>query len=384
MPGGDGVTDLATKAGASDEESPIDAVDENEIDANELGESALAESGDADVSETGEEADSLEDSAPTDDDADEADAEPADVVDEADLIDSTESIEGDAEPADSMAHPADGAEAVDQAPLAEGSLAQADDEDPDEAEAQAEAVDAQAVDADPLEAATVDADVDDETAEPGVATALDEADAADVEPAAEPIDDVSPLVEDGAEAEAADEDLDDSEAAESDLVDADAIDADPAESELANPSAVEPDAPAAGSAAEADAADTAADDTVALPEHDSPAEHDDLDSNSETVPLGAAAASAVATQPSAAAGSTSAETAVYEWAPAEKAPHKSRKRLWIGLAAGVAVVGLVASSLVLIAPGTSVAGVPVGGLTAGRGGRHTSAASRRHGDRPGR
>ena len=39
--------------------------------------------------------------------------------------------------------------------------------------------------------------------------------------------------------------------------------------------------------------------------------------------------------------------------------------LWIGIPAGVAVVGLVASSLVLIAPGTSVAGVPVGGLTPG-------------------
>lgn len=39
--------------------------------------------------------------------------------------------------------------------------------------------------------------------------------------------------------------------------------------------------------------------------------------------------------------------------------------MWIGIGAGVAAAALVASSLVLIAPGTSVAGVPVGFLTAG-------------------
>jgi lipoprotein-anchoring transpeptidase ErfK/SrfK len=55
----------------------------------------------------------------------------------------------------------------------------------------------------------------------------------------------------------------------------------------------------------------------------------------------------------------------YEWAPAEPTPRKSRKALWISLTAGAAAVGLVASSLVLIAPGTSVAGVPVGGMTPG-------------------
>lgn len=55
----------------------------------------------------------------------------------------------------------------------------------------------------------------------------------------------------------------------------------------------------------------------------------------------------------------------YAWAPAEPRPRKSRKALWIGLGAGVATVGLVLSSLVLIAPGTSVAGVSVGWLTQG-------------------
>lgn len=55
----------------------------------------------------------------------------------------------------------------------------------------------------------------------------------------------------------------------------------------------------------------------------------------------------------------------YAWAPQEPRPPKSRKALWIGVAAGVAAVGLVTSSLVLIAPGTSVAGVGVGFLTPG-------------------
>ncbi|WP_106816908.1 L,D-transpeptidase family protein [Microbacterium timonense] len=56
---------------------------------------------------------------------------------------------------------------------------------------------------------------------------------------------------------------------------------------------------------------------------------------------------------------------VYAWAPAEPQPKKRHTALWISAAAGVAVVGLVVSSLVLIAPGTSVAGVPVGWLTPG-------------------
>ncbi len=55
----------------------------------------------------------------------------------------------------------------------------------------------------------------------------------------------------------------------------------------------------------------------------------------------------------------------YEWAPAEPARKKRHLGWWIGVPAGIAVAGLVASSLILIAPGTAVAGVPVGGLTAG-------------------
>lgn len=53
------------------------------------------------------------------------------------------------------------------------------------------------------------------------------------------------------------------------------------------------------------------------------------------------------------------------WAPAEPRPRKSRIPMWIGIGAGTAAIALVASSLVLLAPGTSVAGVGVGFLTPG-------------------
>lgn len=55
----------------------------------------------------------------------------------------------------------------------------------------------------------------------------------------------------------------------------------------------------------------------------------------------------------------------FAWAPADPQPKKRRTALWIGAGAGAAVVALVASSLILIAPGTSVAGVHVGFLTPG-------------------
>ena len=53
------------------------------------------------------------------------------------------------------------------------------------------------------------------------------------------------------------------------------------------------------------------------------------------------------------------------WAPIEPAPKKKRLGLWIGLGAGVVVLGAAAASLILIAPGTTVAGIPVGWLTPG-------------------
>jgi lipoprotein-anchoring transpeptidase ErfK/SrfK len=54
-----------------------------------------------------------------------------------------------------------------------------------------------------------------------------------------------------------------------------------------------------------------------------------------------------------------------EWAPHEPAPKKHRTALWVGLGAGALLVALGAASMVLIAPGTTIAGVQVGGLTPG-------------------
>ncbi len=55
----------------------------------------------------------------------------------------------------------------------------------------------------------------------------------------------------------------------------------------------------------------------------------------------------------------------YAWAPAPPPKHKRHLGLWIGTPAGVAVAGVIAASLVLIAPGTAVAGVQIGGMTPG-------------------
>ena len=55
----------------------------------------------------------------------------------------------------------------------------------------------------------------------------------------------------------------------------------------------------------------------------------------------------------------------YAWAPAEPEPKKRRLGWWIGVPAAIAVVALVASSLILIAPGTAIAGVSIGGMTPG-------------------
>jgi hypothetical protein len=54
-----------------------------------------------------------------------------------------------------------------------------------------------------------------------------------------------------------------------------------------------------------------------------------------------------------------------QWAPREPAPKKRRVGLWVGVTVGVLLVGAAAASTVLIAPGTTIAGVPVGGLTPG-------------------
>ena len=54
-----------------------------------------------------------------------------------------------------------------------------------------------------------------------------------------------------------------------------------------------------------------------------------------------------------------------EWAPIEPAPKKRRALMWAGIGAGAVVLGAAAASLVLIAPGTSIAGVQGGLMTPG-------------------
>ena len=53
------------------------------------------------------------------------------------------------------------------------------------------------------------------------------------------------------------------------------------------------------------------------------------------------------------------------WAPIEPAPKKRHLGLWIGLGIGVIALGAGAASMILIAPGTTVAGIPVGWMTPG-------------------
>jgi len=64
-------------------------------------------------------------------------------------------------------------------------------------------------------------------------------------------------------------------------------------------------------------------------------------------------------------GANGTDEVTYAWAPAEPKRRKNRSGLWIGIPVGATAVALIAASLVLIAPGASVAGVQIGGLTAG-------------------
>ena len=54
-----------------------------------------------------------------------------------------------------------------------------------------------------------------------------------------------------------------------------------------------------------------------------------------------------------------------QWAPREPAPKKRRTGLWVGIAVGALALAAGAASTILIAPGTTIAGIPVGGLTPG-------------------
>lgn len=64
-------------------------------------------------------------------------------------------------------------------------------------------------------------------------------------------------------------------------------------------------------------------------------------------------------------GANSTDGVTYAWAKPEPTKRKNRSGLWIGIPAAATAIALIAASLVLIAPGASVAGVQIGGLTAG-------------------
>ncbi|MBO9627122.1 MAG: L,D-transpeptidase family protein [Microbacterium sp.] len=53
------------------------------------------------------------------------------------------------------------------------------------------------------------------------------------------------------------------------------------------------------------------------------------------------------------------------WAPIEPTPKKRHLGLWLGIGTGVLLLGAGAASMILIAPGTTVAGIPVGWMTPG-------------------
>jgi len=54
-----------------------------------------------------------------------------------------------------------------------------------------------------------------------------------------------------------------------------------------------------------------------------------------------------------------------EWAPTEPAAKKRHLALWIGIPLGIVLLGMGVTSTILIAPGVTIAGVPVGGMTPG-------------------
>ncbi len=126
--------------------------------------------------------------------------------------------------------------------------------------------------------------------------------------------------------------------------------------------ATEPEPAPADDASPADAADdesaTVAVATAALAP--TAAEAADASDATAVLPTPSTAADGAAAAPPA-----GTDGAVYAWAEPEPKPKKKRTALWLSIGAGVAVVGLVVSSLLLIAPGTTVAGVPVGWMTPG-------------------
>lgn len=318
------MTDLAIEpqAGKGSDDEPAesvlvdDSVDPIEVDAAAEADAERAGTGPAEDAEPADAGD-----VPTDEDADVEDQpepEPTEVVLDEDAV--SESAAADVEGAEDQP---DGA-ADDSETAGIDDLAEIEDAD-DEPEAEAEEPEpTEPEDAEP--AAADDEDVENQS-EASAGTEPAEAEALTV-------------IED----EVVEDEPSDDLAAEDDAEPAVAPDAQPEDAE-----AVDADAPTA-IVTSVDGATTAL-----------------LASTGGAAPTAVVATTATATlaPDTETTPGTDAVPPVYAWAPAEPEPKKKRTALWISAAAAVAVVGLVATSLVLIAPGTSVAGVPVGWLTPG-------------------
>ncbi|MBW9095110.1 L,D-transpeptidase family protein [Microbacterium jejuense] len=303
------MTDLATqrqadKASAGDGAEVEEAVDDatdQELEGSPADESAV-------------------DAEPTDEAADAADGDGEAADGDAEAEDADAPADGDGEPEDAaeVADAADSSDAGVDAP-----------EQTDEVEADV---------AEPEEADAVD---DGEPTEPGASDEVVEPEAGDevVEPEADHPDPDETVATTG-EATAPEEPVADTAGER-----ADSEDADPAGS-----------APAAAGADDIDAAPAASAATAVLAPVADPVAPQDADATTVLPDLAA---------PASAAPPAGTDGVVYAWAEPAPKPKKKRTALWVGIGAGVAAVALVASSLLLIAPGTTVAGVPVGWMTPG-------------------
>ncbi|MGN6217997.1 MAG: L,D-transpeptidase family protein [Microbacterium sp.] len=259
------------------------------------------------------------------------------------------------EPADETANAADATDEVaDDTDATEPDAAtdetQADETQADEtAESEADATNHDAADAEATdEIAAGEADATDDV---DAAEGADQADAADADAPAE-----TDAAGEAPDAEATAEADDPSVEAATDAVDAESLDEPPLAAE-AEPAA---DVAAADTADEHAATVVVA--TTAVAQEAAAAEASDTAVATTVLPTTTAAPDADA---AAAAPPAGTDGAVYAWAEPEPKPKKKRTALWLSIGAGVAVVGLLVSSLLLIAPGTTVAGVPVGWMTPG-------------------
>ena len=368
------MTDLATQPQA-DGASAKDAVEVDE--AVEDATDAELEGSPAEASDTAEREPAADDAEATAEAAPAEEAEPAETADEAEPADDAEPAEtlDEAAPADE-AKPADDAEPADEAEIADDAepidaaevadeaetesvddiepVDEADAEPADDAERADEADPEPTDDAEPAVETVVEADAPEPTDTPvdAEATAVHEAAEVpdDVTDAAPETDDAAPVTEDVAPEGVAPE--------------ADTAVAGPTPVDEPDPAAAEDAAPADVSPIDTDDARTVAVATAVLAPATVAAatDVDASDAADATAVLSAPAASATA----AAAPPAGTDGAVYAWAEPDPQPKKKKRAaLWLGIGAGVAVVGLVISSLLLIAPGTTVAGVPVGWMTPG-------------------